>query len=76
MRLITTIKLQKRTKSELDQIRVKSESYDTTIRKLMSNVKNTNLKAELIEGYKMMGKKELQFLKEWDIASSELEAYD
>ena len=31
---------------------------------------NQNLKAELIEAYKSMGKKNLEFLEEWEQASN------
>ena len=73
MRAITTIKLQKSTKSELDQLKLKSESYNAAIKRLISNARNSNLKAELIEAYKSMGKKDLELLEEWEQASNELQ---
>ncbi|MEK6983321.1 MAG: hypothetical protein AABX33_02010 [Nanoarchaeota archaeon] len=75
MTTITTIKLKKNTKSALNHLKEGSESYDSAISRLISSVGNANLKAELIEAYKNMGKKDLQFLEEWNIASKELEYY-
>ena len=75
MSTITTIKLQKRTKYVLDNLKDNSESYDAAIRRIISSVKNKNLKADLIEAYKSMGKKDLGMLEEWDKASGELEDY-
>ena len=75
MSTITTIKLQKSTKSELDQLKLKSESYNVAIKRLISNARDSNLKAELIEAYKSMGKKDLELLEEWEQASSEVQYY-
>ena len=75
MKAITTIKLQESTKSELEQLKDKSESYDSAIKRLLSSLKNSNLKAELIEAYQSMGKKDLKILEEWEQASSEVEDY-
>lgn len=72
MKAITTIKLQKSTKSELDQLKLKSESYNAAIRRLISNASNLSLKAELIEAYKGMDRKDLELLEEWEQASNEL----
>lgn len=72
MRAITTIKLQKSTKSELNHLKLESESYNAAIKRLISDARNSNLKAELIEAYKCMGKKDLEFLEEWERASSGL----
>ena len=72
MNQVTTIKLQRNTKSELDSIKAESESYDAAIKKLISGMKNKNLKRELIEGYQSMGKKDLKLLEEWDSSSSEV----
>ena len=76
MRAITTIKLQKSTKSALANIKDEFESYDTAVRKLISTAKNANLKAELIEAYKSMGKKDLDMLEDWDQASNEVTDHD
>jgi hypothetical protein len=70
---VTTIKLQKITKSALDEFRVDSESYDSMIRRLISTLKNKNLKKELIESYKSMSAADLELLKEWDFASTEVD---
>lgn len=72
MSSITTIKLQKSTKSELNQMKLKSESYNSAIKRLISDSKNSSLKAELIEAYKDMGKKDLELLEEWEQTSSEV----
>ena len=72
MSAITTIKLQKSTKLELEQLKLKSESYNAAIRRLISNARNSSLEAELIEAYKSMGKKDLEFLEEWEKASNEV----
>ena len=72
METITTIKLKKSTKSALDHVKNESESYDSTIKKMISLVRNANLKKELIEAYSRMGKKDLELLEEWEPASKEL----
>ena len=72
MSAITTIKLEKSTKLELEQLKLKSESYNAAIKRLISNIRNSNLKAELIEAYKGMDKKDLEHLEEWEHASNEL----
>ena len=69
---ITTIKLEKSTKSELDRLKLKSESYNAAIKRLISDARNSNLKAELIGAYKGMDRKDLELLEEWEQASSEL----
>ena len=73
MSTITTIKLQKSIKSELERLKLKSESYNTAIKRLISDARNSNLKAELIKAYKDMGKKDLELLEEWEQASGELQ---
>ena len=69
---ITTIKLQKSTKSELNHLKLKSESYNSAIKRLISDARNSNLKAELIEAYKGMGSKDLELLEEWEQVSNEV----
>jgi len=69
---ITTIKLQKSTKSELNQLKLKSESYNAAIKRLIFDSRNSSLKAELIEAYREKGRKDLELLEEWEQASSEL----
>ena len=75
MKAVTTIKLQKRTKSALEHLKNESESYDSAISRLITNASNSSLKAELIEAYKNMGRKELQLLQEWGYTSNEVEDY-
>ena len=72
MSTITTVKLEKSTKSELEQFRLKSESYNAAIKRLISNARNSNLKAELIEAYKSIGRKDLELLEEWEQTSNEV----
>ncbi len=70
---ITTIKLHKRTKHALDRLRLKRDSYDLAIQKLIFQVMHDNLKKKLIEGYSSLGKEDLAILNEWETASNELE---
>ena len=70
---ITTLKLRKSTKHELDEFRNKNESYDMTIKKIISKIKLKNLKNDLIEGYKSSTKNNLKILGEWENASTELD---
>ena len=72
MTTITTIKLEKSTKSELDHIKLKSESYNAAIIRLISHANNSSIKEDLIEAYKGMGRKDLELLEEWEQASSEI----
>lgn len=72
MSTITTIKLEKSTKSELEQLKLKSESYNVAIKRLISNMKSSSLKSDLIEAYKGMGSKDLELLEEWEKSSSEV----
>lgn len=69
---ITTIKLEKSTKSELDRLKLESESYNVAIKRLISNTKSSSLKSDLIEAYKSMGRKDLELLEEWEQASNEV----
>ena len=75
METITTIKLKKSTKSALDHVKDESESYDSAIKKMISHIRNANLKSELIEDYKNMGRDDLKLLQEWDSSSNEIEHY-
>lgn len=69
---VTTVKLYEGTKYALDRLRVENESYDQLIRKLISEVKNKDLKTQLIEAYKKKSKQDLEIFKEWEPASKEL----
>ena len=66
---ITTIKLQKKTKSELDKIKQNQETYDEIIQRLVEEGKKKSRKKELIEGYSQIGKKELKEIEEWEAAT-------
>ena len=69
---ITTIKVEKSTKSELDRLKLESESYNSAIKRLVSNAGNSNLREKLVEAYRSMGKEDLELLEDWENASSEL----
>ena len=72
MSAITTIKLEKSTKAELEQLKLKSESYNAAIKRLISNARNSSLKSELIDAYTSMGDKDLELLEEWEQVSNEV----
>ena len=67
----TTIKIRKNTKHTLDTIRIENESYDETIQRILKEIKNKELKKQLIEAYKNMGHADLEILEEWENASLE-----
>ena len=69
---VTTVKLYEGTKYALDRLRVENESYDQVIKKLISEVKNKDLKDQLIEAYKKKSKQDLEILEEWESASKEI----
>src|SRR3989338_6333976 len=62
---ITTVKVQKRTKLALEELKTESESFDVVIAKLISYARKIDLKKKLIDAYKSMGKKDVLVLKEW-----------
>lgn len=70
--MITTIKVHKQTKQELDSFRRDSESYDIIINKLLSKVRRDNLKEELIEAYAQKAESDKQLVSEWEQASNEV----
>ena len=70
---ITTVKLRRKTKNELDTMRANQESYDQLISRLIIHIKRKELKKELIEGYKKMNQKDIEILEEWEGATLELE---
>ena len=69
---VTTVKIHKNTKAVLDTIKRDSETYEEIIHRLITERMNNNMKRELIEAYKSMGKKDLKILEDWEISSSEL----
>jgi len=69
---VTTVKLQKQTKSALDKLKSERESYDQVIGKLIAQTRNKDLREELVKGYNTIGKEELRVLNEWEATSSEL----
>ncbi|MBI2147893.1 hypothetical protein HYU19_05505 [Candidatus Woesearchaeota archaeon] len=69
MQAITTIKLYKQTKDELDHFRQSKESYDTAIQRLITAMKQKTRKHDLIEGYRVMREHHLEIEEEWDAAS-------
>ena len=70
---ITTVKIHKNTKSALDELKIDNETYDDIINRLISQIKNKNLKNELIKAYKNLDKEDLDTLNEWESASSDIE---
>ncbi len=70
---VTTIKIYKNTKSELDSLREYNETYDDIITKIIIKIKDKNLKKNLIEAYKNTIKRDLEMVNEWENASKELE---
>ncbi len=68
---ITTIKLHETTKTELDYFREEKDSYDEVIQKLISKAREKSIKGELTEGYKSLGKDDIEILKEWEGTSEE-----
>lgn len=70
---ISTVKIKKSTKMALDQIKESNESYDEVIERLVSKELKKTLRDELIEGYKRIGKEDLELLEEWEVASAELD---
>ena len=73
---ITTVKLERTTKKALDSLRSSSDSYDLAIKKLIAQVKQQSLKAELIEAYTKKAKTDLEILEDWEPASQEVEHYE
>lgn len=73
MSKMTTVKLQMRTKSALDELKSEGETYDAVISKLASQAKEKTLKSDLVAAYKRLGKDELKILEDWEASSSELE---
>ena len=70
---VTTVKIRDSTKMALDGMKKDRESYDEVIERLIAQIKNKSLKKELIEGYKSMGKEDLELLEEWDSISAEID---
>ena len=73
MQEITTIKLQKTTKEELDEVRKSHESYDVAIKSLLAERRKEHLKEALREGYTSRAVDDKEILKEWGPSSSEVE---
>ncbi|MEK6907370.1 MAG: hypothetical protein AABW45_02485 [Nanoarchaeota archaeon] len=70
---ITTVKLKNDTKLALNKFRYKNESYDIIIQKLISKIRNKNLKNDLIQGYQESAKYDIKSLEEWENSSKELD---
>ena len=68
---ITTIKLQKNTKMQLDKMKTQHDTYDALIRRLVAREKQKHLRNSLINAYKELGKDQLETLREWEPASNE-----
>ncbi len=72
----TTVKIRESTKSALDEIKKQKESYDEVIERLVSKEKKNGLKEQLIKAYKELGNEDLEMLREWEVASKELDEDD
>ena len=70
----TTIKLHRNTKLLLDGVKNKTESYDTTIRRIAILMKKGEIHDQLVEAYKKMTKDELAVLEEWEGTSREIDS--
>ncbi len=69
---VTTIKLQQKTKKELDGFRKHGESYDVALQKLLERNKNRKLRQELTEAYKKQSNSDRAIAAEWDAVSLEV----
>ena len=63
---ITTIKLQKNTKSILDRSKQKNESYDLLLRRILRERQTKELEQQLAKGYKNS-----QLHDEWNAADAQ-----
>lgn len=70
---ITTVKIHKKTKMAMDEIKQKNETYDDVIKRLTAKAKRQNLVKELVEGYKVRAKENLEILEDWEAASEDLD---
>jgi predicted CopG family antitoxin len=69
----TTIKVHQGTKAALDSIRQGTQSYDETIRVLISKRKREQLETELREGYTACAEADKRLVAEWDHTAPEPE---
>lgn len=69
----TTVKIMRKTKTALDELKSGRDSYDDVIAKLIENNRKKELRKELVRGYKSIGKEELEMLNDWDSASADVE---
>ena len=67
--MITTIKLEKKTKNALSRLKEEKESFDDVIKKLLKRSGKDKLKENLIECYKS---RDIQEFQEWEAASAEI----
>ncbi len=70
---VTTVKIRSSTKAAIDEIKANHESYDTVISRLAAKEKKRTLVKELVEGYKVRAKENLEILEEWDATSEDLD---
>lgn len=69
----TTIKLHAPTKKALDTLRTEEESYDTVVKRLISEQRRKTLKKELIEGYQATAAEDQELAKEWEPVTAEID---
>ena len=72
MASVTTVKLNKRTKVALEELKSERETYDDVINKLVLQAKRKTIAVELAKEYKSLGKEDIELLQEWETASSEI----
>ncbi|MBI2573308.1 hypothetical protein HYV86_05590 [Candidatus Woesearchaeota archaeon] len=70
---VTTVKIHKKTKMAMDEIKQKNETYDDVIARLAVKAKKQNLVREMIAGYKNKANEDREILGEWEGTSGELE---
>ena len=69
---ITTIKLNQRTKINLEKLKERKDSYDDIVNRLILQDRRLHLKEELISAYKSLNNSDLKILEEWEYVSSEV----
>jgi|TARA_B100001971_G_C18179842_1_gene532114 hypothetical protein len=70
---VTTMKIKRTTKRALDSIRKSTESYDETIKRLVAQKEDQNLRKLLIEGYTQKAKEDQETVADWDHTSPSIE---
>ena len=69
--MITTVKIQSRTKHLLDDLKSEHQTYDQVIATLAQEAKKKHLVKEMVEGYKVRAKEDKKIAEDWDSTSSD-----